>query len=68
MTLAENGYSSKQNSNGDFSTIVSTQTSLESVNKFLRVLKAFEEKNKGLSSNKTMLRKDFEFGKIQPKL
>ena len=68
MTLAQNGYSSKQNSNGDFSTIVSTQTSLESVNKFLKVLQAFEDKNRSLSSNKTMLRKDYRFGKLQPKL
>ena len=68
LTLAQNGYSNVQNSKGDFSTLVSTQTSLESVNKFLNVLKGFEAKHQGLSKNMTMMQKDYKFSKIQPKL
>ena len=68
MILAQNGFSNVQNSKGDFSTLVSTQTSFDSVNKFLKVLKDFEAKNQGLSKNMTMMRKDYKFGKIQPKL
>lgn len=68
LTLAENGYSNVQNSKGDFSTMVTTQTSFESVNKFLNVLRDFENKNRGLSKNMTMMRKDYKFANIQPKL
>ena len=66
--IAKHGYSCRVNEDKEFTCILSVQTSMDSLNKFLGLLRGFENSNKNLSASKTSLNRKFEFNSFSPKL